>query len=169
MAIRKIRLDKDPLLRKRSRDVVIVDEYIKQLVLDMFETMKEYNGVGLAAPQVGVLRKVVVIDLSNEEPKIDENKKSKKKDNDKYVLINPKIIKCSGEQIADEGCLSFPNIFGKVKRPMNILVEYLDENGKKQKIEAEGLLAQAVAHEVDHLNGILFVDLVEKDSIWMEE
>ena len=162
MAIRKIRLDKDPFLRKISREVEVVDEYIKQLVLDMFETMKLNKGVGLAAPQVGVLRRVIVIDITG----MEEAKATKET---KYALINPVIIKAEGEQCIDEGCLSFPNMFGKVKRPMNITVEALNENGKKIKINAEGLLAQAIAHEIDHLNGVLFVDLVEEGTLWMEE
>ena len=159
MAIRRIRLDEDPILRRISREVEVVDEYIKQLVLDMFETMKLNKGVGLAAPQVGVLRRVIVIDITGV---IDEKEA-------KYVLINPVIIKSSGEQCIDEGCLSFPNMFGKVKRPMNITVETLDENGKKVNITAEGFLAQVIAHEIDHLNGVLFVDLVEEGTLWREK
>ncbi len=159
MALRKIRLDDDPILRKISREVEVVDDNIKQLISDMFETMEANNGVGLAAPQVGVLRRVVVIDISN----IEEEKEIK------YALVNPVIIKESGEQCTDEGCLSFPNLYGKVKRPMYITVEALNENGEKITIEAEGLLAQAIAHEIDHLNGVLFIDLVEEDSLWMEE
>ena len=159
MAIRKIRLDKDPILRKISREVEVVDDYIKQLILDMFETMKANNGIGLAAPQVGVLRRVIVIDITGIENEKEE----------KYALINPVIKKASGEQCADEGCLSFPNLFGKVKRPMYVTVEALNENGEKVTINAEGLLAQAIAHEIDHLNGILFIDLVEEGSLWTEE
>lgn len=157
MAIRKLRFDTDPILRKISREVEVVDDNIKQLVSDMFETMYLHKGVGLAAPQVGVLRRVIVIDISEEDKE------------EKYALINPVILEESGEQCTDEGCLSFPKMFGKVRRPMKIKVEALDEFGKKQIIEAEGLLAQAIAHEIDHLNGVLFIDLVEKDSMWMEE
>ena len=159
MAIRKIRLDGDPILRKISREVEVVDDRIKQLILDMFETMKVNNGVGLAAPQVGVLRRVIVIDITGIENEKEE----------KYALINPVIKKASGEQCADEGCLSFPNLFGKVKRSMYVTVEALNENGDKVTINAEGLLAQAIAHEIDHLNGILFIDLVEEGSLWTEE
>ncbi len=165
MAIRKIRLDGDPILRKISREVEVVDDRIKQLILDMFETMEVNNGVGLAAPQVGVLRRVIVIDITG----MEEGKDEKDNKEQKYALVNPVITVMSGEQCTDEGCLSFPNMFGKVKRPMNITVEALNENGEKITIEAEGLLAQAIAHEIDHLNGVLFVDIVEKDSIWMEE
>lgn len=159
MAIRKIRLDQDPILRKISREVEVVDDRIKQLIYDMFETMKENSGLGLAAPQVGILRRVIVIDINNIEGEKDV----------KYALINPVIINQSGEQCTDEGCLSFPKMFGKVKRPMKITVKALNENGEEIEIEAEGLLAQAIAHEIDHLNGVLFIDLVEDGSIWMEE
>lgn len=158
MGLRNIRLDTDPILRKKSRKVEIVDDKIKQLVEDMFETMYHSNGVGLAAVQVGVLKQVIVIDVSE----IDE-------DNEKYVLINPEIVKESGEQIVDEGCLSFPHLFGKVRRPCKVTVRALDENGKKQEIKASGLLAQAISHEVDHLNGIVFIDKVEENSLWREE
>ena len=121
-----------------------IDEKIKQLIEDMIETMHKYNGVGLAAPQVGILKRVVVIDLYD--------------DNGPIKLVNPKIIKQKGEQEVDEGCLSFPNEYAKMIRPAEVTVEALDENGKKVKIKAEGLLAQALSHEIDHLDGILFVD-----------
>ncbi len=157
MAIRKIRLDEDPLLRKISREVEVVDDNIKQLISDMFDTMTLNKGVGLAAPQVGILRRVIVIDLSDD------------KKTEKYAFVNPVIVEQSGEQCTNEGCLSFPNLYGMVKRPMNITVQALNEKGEKIELKAEGLLAQAIAHEIDHLNGILFIDLVEKDSTWMEE
>ena len=135
MAIRQIRLEKDEILRKKSREVEDVDDRIRQLLDDMIDTMHEYNGVGLAGPQVGILKRVIVIDL------YDGNQPLKQ--------VNPRIVKQKGEQEVDEGCLSFPN---------EIIVEALDENGKKVKIKGEGLLAQALAHEIDHLDGILFVD-----------
>lgn len=144
MAIREIRLSNDEILRKTSREVETVDDRIKELLDDMVETMHKYNGVGLAGPQVGVLKRVIVIDLyDGEEP---------------LKLVNPKIIKTKGEQEVEEGCLSFPNEYAKMIRPAEIIVEALDENGKKVKIKGEGLLAQALAHEIDHLDGILFVD-----------
>lgn len=144
MAIREIRNESDEILRKKSREVEKVDEKIKQLLEDMIETMHKYNGVGLAAVQVGVLKRVIVIDLYD--------------DNGIYKLINPVIIKEKGDQECEEGCLSFPNKYAQVVRPMEVIVEALDENGKKIRVKGKGLLAQALAHEIDHLNGVLFVD-----------
>ena len=110
----------------------------------MVETMHKYNGVGLAAPQVGILKRVIVIDLyDGEEP---------------LQLVNPKIIKAKGKQEVEEGCLSFPNEYAKMVRPKEVTVEALDRDGKKVIITGKDLLAQALAHEIDHLNGILFVD-----------
>lgn len=146
MAIRNIREDGDEILRKKCRTVEVVDEKIKQLVDDMLETMYKYNGVGLAAPQVGVLKRVVVIDIDDE--------------NGPLVFINPEILKEKGEQEVEEGCLSFPNQFAKIIRPAEVTVQALDKEGKEFKLKAKGLLAQAVSHEVDHLNGILFVDKI---------
>lgn len=146
MAVRNVRYESDEILRKKSRPVEVVDEKIVELVNDMIETMHKYDGVGLAAPQVGVLKRVVVIDLyDGHEP---------------YVLINPEIIKTKGEQEVDEGCLSFPNKFAKVVRPLEVTAKALDINGKEYKIKGKGLLAQAIAHEIDHLEGILFVDKI---------
>ena len=113
--------------------------------------MHKYDGVGLAAPQVGILKRVIVIDLYDEE--------------NVYALINPVIIKEKGEQIVDEGCLSFPNQYGKVKRPKSVVVEALDVNGKKVRIEAQDLLAQALSHEIDHLNGEVFINKVEEGTL----
>ena len=144
MAIREIRLSNDEILRKTSREVETVDDRIKELLDDMVETMHKYNGVGLAGPQVGVLKRVIVIDLyDGEEP---------------LKLVNPKIIKTKGEQEVEEGCLSFPNEYAKVVRPKELTVEALDREGKKFKLKAKDLLAQAVAHEIDHLDGIVFID-----------
>lgn len=146
MAIRNIRKNGDEILRKKSREVEKVDEKIKELVKDMLETMYKNNGVGLAAPQVGILKRVVVIDLYD--------------NNGPIVLINPEIIKEKGEQEVVEGCLSFPNQFAKIIRPAEVTVKALDEDGKEIKIKAKELLAQAISHEVDHLEGILFVDKI---------
>ena len=149
MALRSIREYGDELLRKRSREVAIDDitgEKIQSLIDDMIETMHNYNGVGLAAVQVGMLKRVIVID-------VDDGK-------GEYVIINPQILKTKGEKECDEGCLSFPNQFGKVIRPAEVVVEFYDRNAKKQKIKAKDLLAQAICHECDHLEGILFVDKV---------
>ena len=146
MAIRNVRLDGDEILRKMCRPVENIDDKIKELVADMIETMHDQDGVGLAAPQVGILKRVVVIDLYD--------------DNGPYVLINPEIVKEKGEQEVDEGCLSFPNKFARIVRPAEVTVKALDIDGKEYKLKGKGLLAQAISHEVDHLNGILFVDKI---------
>lgn len=144
MATRNIRLEKDEILRKKSKEVENIDEKIQILIDDMIETMYKYNGVGLSAVQVGILKRVVVID-------IDDGTGVK-------VLINPKITKTKGEQEVEEGCLSFPNQYAKMIRPKEVTVEALDRNGKKFILKAKDLLAQAVAHECDHLDGIVFID-----------
>ncbi len=144
MAIREIRLSGDEILRKTAREVEKVDDRIKELLQDMLETMHKYNGVGLAGPQVGILKRVIVIDL------YDGNKP--------LLLVNPKIVKAKGEQEVEEGCLSFPNQYAKLIRPKEVTVEALDRSGKKIVIKAKDLLAQALSHEIDHLNGVLFVD-----------
>ena len=144
MAIRKIRENGDEILRKKSREVEVIDDKIRELLEDMLETMHKYNGVGLAAPQVGILRRVIVIDLYD--------------GNEPLKLINPKIIKTKGQQEVEEGCLSFPNQYAKMIRPEEIVAEALSGKGEKIKIKAKGLLAQAICHEVDHLDGILFID-----------
>lgn len=143
MAIRNIRMEGDPILSKVSKEVEKVDDKIKQLVEDMFDTMHKADGLGLAAVQVGILKRVVVIDLYD--------------GNSKFVLINPVITKLEGEKVQfDEGCLSFPNQFAKVERYNNVTVEALDIDGKKIKIEASEILAQCIQHECDHLEGHVF-------------
>ena len=149
MALRQIRKEEDEILRKVSREVSvdeITGEKIQSLIDDMIETMHKFNGVGLAAVQVGVLKRVVVIDVEDE--------------NGVYVLINPAITKTKGERECEEGCLSFPNEFGKVVRPNEVTVEFYDRAAKKNKLKAKELLAQAICHECDHLEGVLFVDQV---------
>lgn len=149
MALRSIRKQEDEILRKKSREVAESDillEKNQNLIDDMLETMYHYNGVGLAAVQVGMLKQIIVIDV--------EDGKGP------YVLINPKILKTKGSKECEEGCLSFPNEFGKVVRPTEVIVEYYDREAKKVKLKAKDLLAQAVCHEIDHLNGIVFIDLV---------
>lgn len=147
MAIRTIREEGDEILKKVSRPVEIIDEKIQTLIDDMLETMHKFNGVGLAAVQVGVLKRVVVIhtDYEKEEP---------------LILINPEIIKQKGEQTVEEGCLSFPNKFAKIVRPEEVTIEALNRNGEKIKLTGKGLLAQAISHEVDHLNGEVFIDKI---------
>ena len=151
MAIRKIRVEGDEILKKKSREVEDINEKIQELIDDMLETMYKANGVGLAAVQVGVLKQVIVIDIDD--------------GNGPLVLINPKIIKEKGEQEVDEGCLSFPNNFAKVKRPYEVIVEALDRDGKTIRVKAKELMAQAISHEVDHLNGIVFVDVMEPGTL----
>lgn len=151
MAIRNLRYDNDEILRKRAREVEVIDDKIKELAFDMMDTMHKYDGVGLAAPQVGILKRVIVIDLYEEGMQ--------------FILINPVIVKTKGEQLCDEGCLSFPNQFGKVRRPKEIEVVALDLEGKQVRVKGKDLLAQALVHEIDHLDGKLFVDKVEPGTM----
>lgn len=144
MAIRKIRQEGDEILKKKSREVEEIDEKLQILIDDMIETMHKYNGVGLAGVQVGILKRVLVIDIYD--------------DNGPIVMINPIIIKTKDEKEVEEGCLSFPNKFAKVLRPNEVIAEYTDRNGKRMRVKAKELLAQAICHEVDHLNGEVFVD-----------
>jgi peptide deformylase len=146
MAIRNLRYEGDEILKKKSRDVEVIDEKLQTLIDDMIETMHKYNGVGLAAVQVGVLKRLVVIDLYDDKGPI--------------VLINPIILKTKGEQEVDEGCLSFPNKFAKVVRPAEVVAQYTNREGKLIKVKAKELLAQAICHELDHLNGEVFVDKI---------
>lgn len=144
MAIRTMRLEHDEILRKKSKNVEVIDEKIQTLIDDMIDTMYKYNGVGLSAVQVGVLKRVVVIDIEDGEGA--------------RVFINPVITQTKGEHEVEEGCLSFPNQYAKVIRPKEVTIEALDRKGKKFTLKAKDLLAQAVAHELDHLDGIVFVD-----------
>lgn len=152
MAIRNIRQEGDEILKKKSREVEVIDDRIKELIEDMVETMHKYDGVGLAAVQVGILKRIIVIDIYDENTPI-------------VKLVNPVMVKQKGEKELEEGCLSFPNKFAKVKRPTEVVVEGLNENGEKVKIKAKDLLAQALCHEIDHLNGITFVDRMEPDTL----
>lgn len=146
MAIRTIREDGDEILKKKSKEVENIDEKLQILIDDMIETMHKFNGVGLAAVQVGVLKRLLVIDLYDDKGPI--------------VMINPVILKEKGEQEVEEGCLSFPNQFAKIIRPAEITAEYTDRDGKRIKVKAKELLAQAISHEVDHLDGEVFVDKI---------
>lgn len=146
MAVRNIRKDNDEVLRKKSKKVDKVNERIINLLDDMAETMYKSGGVGLAAPQVGILRRVVVFDSGEGLRK----------------LINPVILEKSGEQIEVEGCLSIPGVYGEVKRPYEVKVKALDVDGKESVIEGQGLPAVIMSHEIDHLDGILFTDKAER-------
>ena len=148
MAIRNLRLMGDSILIKVSKPVTEVNDKINTLIDDMLDTMYEANGVGLAAPQVGVLKRVVTIDVS---PEGDQP----------IILINPVIIEMDGEQVGEEGCLSVPGKAGQVTRPNHVKIRAFDRNMKEYEMEGEGLLARAFCHEIDHLDGKLYVDLVE--------
>lgn len=150
MATRNIRVIGDSILEKVSKPVTEVNNKINTLIDDMLETMYEANGVGLAAPQVGVLKRVVTIDVSPE-------------GDSPIILINPVIIEVDGEQVGEEGCLSVPGKSGQVTRPNHVKVRAFDRNMKEFEVEGEGLLARAFCHEVDHLEGNLYVKLVEGD------
>ena len=144
MALRRIRLEGDPILRKKSRPVEEMNDRIKILLDDMVETMEDAEGVGLAAPQVGVLRRIVIIDIGEGPMKI----------------INPEFIEKEGTYIDIEGCLSIPNKAGTVERPERVKIKYLNENWEESILEGTGLLAKAICHEIDHLDGILYTDKV---------
>lgn len=153
MATRKIRLDGDDVLRKVCKSIEKMTPRLQTLIDDMYETMYEANGVGLAAPQVGILKRIVVIDIG---------------DDNAYTLINPKIIEADGEQTGEEGCLSLPGLQGTVTRPNHVICEAYDEDMQLRQIEGEGLLARAICHELDHLDGILYKDKVE-DGLYKVE
>ena len=146
MAVRTIRVIGDEILYKECKPVKEMTQRVEELIEDMFETMYENNGVGLAAPQVGILKQIVVIDVD---------------DGNQYVLINPEIIEQSGSQTGQEGCLSVPGKAGIVTRPQKVKVKALDENMEEFVLEGEDLLARAICHECAHLHGQLYVSLVE--------
>ncbi len=146
MAIRNVRVDGDDVLRKKCKAVCKMDNRTLTLIDDMYDTMYEQNGVGLAAPQVGILKRIVVIDVD---------------DGNQYTLINPEIISTDGEQTGEEGCLSLPGLAGEVTRPNHVICKALNEELEEITIEGEGLLARAICHELDHLDGILYKDHVK--------
>ncbi|MBC5787105.1 MULTISPECIES: peptide deformylase [Clostridiaceae] len=143
MALRNIVIDDDSILRKKCREVTVFDQRLHQLLDDMAETMYQADGVGLAAPQVGVLKRVVVIDVGE----------------GLVELINPEILETSGTQTGSEGCLSYPNEFGIVTRPNKVKVKAYDRNGNAILVKGKELMARALCHEIDHLNGVVFKDL----------
>ena len=144
MAIRNIRTKEDPILRKNSRVIEKIDDRIKQLLDDMIDTMYDANGVGLAAPQIGILKRIIVIDVGE----------------GVIELINPEFVEQNGSQIDVEGCLSVPEETGNVERPMFVKVKGLNREGKEIIVEGEELLARDLCHEIDHLNGVLFIDKI---------
>lgn len=152
MSILNILKEPDPILRKKSTPVTVVDKSIKKLLHDMLETMYAAPGIGLAAAQVGVLKRLVVIDLAK-----DGEKKSP------IFFVNPVITwKSDILEKKEEGCLSIPDYFAEIKRPNACHVEYLDQHGKEKQLKAEGLLATCIQHEIDHCDGILFIDYLSK-------
>jgi len=142
MSLRSLHLLGSPVLRQHSAEVKTVDDEIRRLVADLFETMDAAKGVGLAANQVGVARRVAVVDA----------------DGDRFVMIDPTIVETEGRSTAEEGCLSIPEIYGDVTRAERVVVEALDQDGARYRKEATGLKARAIQHEIDHLDGILFLD-----------
>lgn len=145
MAIYKVVLMGDPVLREKAKPVKEINDSILRLLDNLHDTLHEYDGVGLAAPQIGISKRAIVVDNGEE----------------CYELINPEIIKSQGNEKAIEGCLSIPKLNGKVKRAARVIVKGLNRAGEEQRIEASGLLARAFQHEIDHLDGILFVDRAE--------
>ena len=158
MGIRNLRIDGDPLLRKVSREVTELSDKIRLLIEDMMDTMTENDGVGLAAPQVGVLKRVIVVDVSDVDPEVlkDENAPD-----EPIALINPVIIEKDGEEVGQEGCLSVPNLTGDVKRPSRIVVKAKNEKFEDVVFEANHFFARVLCHEIDHLNGVLYIDKAE--------
>jgi len=156
MAIREIRKEGDPILRKECKTVKEMNERTKMLIGDMFDTMYEADGVGLAGPQVGILKKIFVVDVGGEEPQ-------------PMVFINPEILEKDGEQTGSEGCLSVPGYQGEVTRAEHIRVRAFNENMEEFELEADGLLARCIQHEEDHLHGTLYVDKVNGELVDLSE
>ena len=149
MAIREMRHLPAPVLRQKAKRVSTIDSSIQRLIDDMVETMQQANGVGLAAPQVGISLRVVVVQMPGEEP---------------IAIINPKMVKRAGEREVTEGCLSVPGYAGEIKRSISVTVKGQNRQGKAIRLKATGLMAQALEHELDHLNGILYVDHLESQD-----
>lgn len=146
MAVKTIRQIPDPILRRKTRRVLKLDKSVLELVEDMMDTLEKSDGAGLAAPQIGVSLRVAVLWMPEEEP---------------FAIINPEVVKRIGEREVEEGCLSLPGYQGKIKRSVSVTVKCLDIEGKPLRIRAKELLAQALEHEIDHLNGVLYIDHLE--------
>lgn len=142
-------LPQDSVLRQKAKKVQVIDNSIQKLIDNMIETMQQANGVGLAAPQVGVSLRVIVLQMPDESP---------------VAIINPEIVERAGEQEVTEGCLSIPGYYGKIKRSAFVTVKGKDRNGRKIKIKASDLLAEALEHEIDHINGTLYIDHLESED-----
>ena len=151
MTKRTIIIEPDPILRKKSDAIEKVDDELRKLMDEMLETMYEAPGIGLAAVQIGILKRLIVIDISKEEKK------------NPIFLINPEIItKSKNKSVYEEGCLSLPGQFAEIEGPAECLIKYLDYQGKQKELKATGLMATCVQHEIDHLNGVLFIDYLSK-------
>lgn len=151
----------DPLLKKESQPIERVDDDLRKLLDDMLETMYDAPGIGLAAPQIGILRRVVTVDVTkpikNEEGEIIDEPKNP------IFMVNPEIVWSSEEpSLYEEGCLSIPEYYAEVERPAEVVVKFLDRDGKEQELKADGLLATCIQHEVDHLDGVLFIDYLSR-------
>lgn len=144
MTVRQLHLLGSPVLRQRAHEVARFDDAVKALVAELFDTMRAAKGVGLAANQIGVARRVAVVSAEDHE----------------LVLVNPVIVEEDGEEVAEEGCLSIPDIFADVARAERVVVETMDELGSRRRVEGAGLFARAIQHEIDHLDGILFLDRI---------
>jgi peptide deformylase len=165
MALRTVVTKENPILRKKSKIVADYDAKIAELIDDMWETMYKAEGVGLAAPQIGILKRIVVIDVTPlVEDEDGEMVPSDERGHDaitRFEMVNPVILESDGEELVSEGCLSVPGYTGKVIRPTYVKAEAYDRNGAKYIVEAEGLLAKAICHELDHLEGVLYIDKAE--------
>lgn len=148
----------DPVLREKARPIEKVDAKVRALAVDLIDTMYAYEGVGLAAEQIGRTEAMFVIDTQGPSPRADRDPEPEPPIPMPAVMINPRIETAEGEQVGNEGCLSFPEIYAKIRRAAKVRVTYMDLDGKTQSADVEGLLARAVQHELDHLNGVLFVD-----------
>ena len=156
MTVLNLRTLPDPVLRQKARRVTKIDDALQKLIDDMIDTMRDASGVGLAANQVGVLQKIVVIEIPEEE--------------EVRVLINPEITRREGERLVEEGCLSIPGYRGELTRSLKVRARALDRDGNAMRIKADGLLAQALEHETDHINGTLYIDHLESsDKLWKLE
>ena len=167
MAIKEILTSEHPVLRQKAKKVKRMDASTQKLIDDMFESMREARGLGLAAPQIGVSLRVLVIEMPEDDTDeaveaLPEDKRRVAYSGEKYALVNPELVKSEGEQFGEEGCLSIPGYVGMVRRAMKVTVKGLDRKGKEVKVKGEGLLARALQHEIDHLDGILFTDRLEK-------
>ena len=142
MAIREVHVLGSPVLRQRAEEIAAVDDDLRAFIDDMYDTMAAFSGVGLAANQVGVARRVAIVNAEGQT----------------ITMINPRIVEADGREVKEEGCLSIPEVYGEVTRPGRVVLEALNEDGAPYRLDADGLVARAIQHEIDHLDGILFID-----------